>query len=724
MNNARKKHILLLAVALLILAGCIGLTLFLLFSNYQNVRLFRQAQSNFLRGDRSSLELAEAQLLQVIRTDSDNEAAFIMLGAIAEKKQLYPEQVYYCFKAYRLNPLSAENKAQYIKSLCFARYFDRLENFLAQEFFPDNRQHQLLLYAAGQNGNSNKYRYRLRRRDADNRVGELALLLFIHNHLSDREKLFALENHFKTDDVFVRQEILAAKAGLLLKAGDINNSEKALRVAYELNPFAFAPPLGRFYANFRNFGAALQIFEKYLATYHDQAVAMQTAEIYCLLRQSEKIAALRKQYQADSGSGAMLCSYYFDALTALAASDMKLLKELVVPLRKAIDTPLAAFMFLCADVQGAEPAAVKQSYSALLAHRNYLDLQKRADAMVLDFLKRSFSAEAVKNEAYLALAESSYRRIPDAFTAKTLLLAGRAKGQSYPALMQDAVKRFGKDRGILKLAIEYNLVNDSSAAGKLISAYKELFPESSRDMLRYDIALAIKQKNSDSASKLFMDNFSADIAPAYWSFAASWMREKDLQFLSKDKIYGQFSRALLLLKQGKREQACDILEKSDAGNNYDLLFFAARTLAENGRNQAALQKYAKFPADCPQRRVVLMNMAELFAENGELEKASELSRQAYEMAPDLPETQLCFADKLFRNGKLSVIPDVVKLPANNRYKKRLKSLWISGMQQKIKECDLHHEREKTRELCRRLLSVDSENKTALDCLNKLNKMPQ
>ena len=105
------------------------MTVYLLFSNYQNIRLFKQAQSNFQQGDDTSLELAEAQLLRVINNDSDNEAAFVMLGEIARKRKVYPEQVYYCFMAYRLNPLSEENKNKYIESLCFARYFVRLENF-------------------------------------------------------------------------------------------------------------------------------------------------------------------------------------------------------------------------------------------------------------------------------------------------------------------------------------------------------------------------------------------------------------------------------------------------------------------------------------------------------------------------------------------------------------------------------------------------------------------
>ena len=130
MVNLKKKHIILIAVAILIIATSIGVTAYLLFSNYQNVLLFKQAKANFLQGDPESLKVAELQLQQVIRNDKDNEVAYIMLGEIAGKQKIYPEQVYYSYMAYMLNQLSKENKEKYISSLCLARHFDRLENFL------------------------------------------------------------------------------------------------------------------------------------------------------------------------------------------------------------------------------------------------------------------------------------------------------------------------------------------------------------------------------------------------------------------------------------------------------------------------------------------------------------------------------------------------------------------------------------------------------------------
>ena len=263
MKSLKKSHILLIVTSVLILLGCIGITAYLLFSNYQNVRLFKQAQGNFQRGDADSLNLAEAQLQQLIRTDHDNEAAYIMLAAIAEKRKTYPEQVYYSYMAHRLNPLSDDNKANYIKSLWFARYFDRLENFLSQQYdLPDN-WNQLLLYSAGRNGNFNKYKAQLARRDNDNSIGELAFLLFRYKHLSTEQKLRALKN-IKSNE-FAKQELLAAAAELNLANADFDNAEKALLEAYDLNPYAFAPVLGRFYANIRTLGQALPYFEKHLA---------------------------------------------------------------------------------------------------------------------------------------------------------------------------------------------------------------------------------------------------------------------------------------------------------------------------------------------------------------------------------------------------------------------------------------------------------------------------
>ncbi|MBQ9087806.1 MAG: hypothetical protein IJY46_03405 [Lentisphaeria bacterium] len=718
----KKKHIALIAAAILIIAASIGVTAYLLFSNYQNVLLFKQAEANFQQGDPDSLKVAELQLLQVIRNDKDNESAYIMLGEIAEKQKIYPEQVYYCYMAYRLNPLSRENREKYIRSLCLARYFDRLENFLAQLELTDELK-PLLLYAAGRNGNISKYKFTVSENNDADRIGRLALLLFGQKKLSVAEKIKSLDA-MTADDLFLKQEILAAKAELFLSSQDLKNSEIVLKSAYDLNEFAFAPPLGRFYANFRTFGKALPIFEKYLEIYHDPALAIQTAEIYCLLGKSEKIAELRKRYQLDSGNSGMLCCYYFDALSALEKNDMAALMELTPPLRKSINTPLAAYMFLCTDIQNGDTAAVAASYASLLEHRPYLDLQKRADKMVLSYLKRSLDKARGSEVHLLALAQKLYRREADVFTAKFILLMQKKSGTTDALLLKDALKRFKNDQGIVKIAIEYYLGNGPSECELLIAHYKKTFPAKAGDILRYEIILALKKRDFDRASTLFQKNFSPAIAPEYWTFASSTMREGDLLFLSRDKLYAPFCQALLHLKKREINPACDLLESADAKNNYALLFFAAKTLAENGRNQAALKKYALFPENSPYTIAVLLNMAELHAESGNIDHSLSLSARAYDLAPAMPETQLCYADKLHRKGDWRIIPDIVKLSSAGTYRRKLERLWIAGMEQRIKDCNISTQREKIRELCRQIQVIAPDNGVALEYLKQLHKMPQ
>ena len=722
MKNLKKSHWLLIIFSLLILAGCIGMTVCLLFSNYQNVRLFKQAQHNFNRGDSDSLSLAESQLRQLIRNDSDHEAAYIMLGTISEKRKVYPEQVYYCYMAHRLNPLSEENKERYIKSLWYARYFDRLENFLSQQHGRSREADQLLLYAAGRNGNFNKHKDLLGNLGKTTPAGALALLLFKNDRLTPDQKLAAL--HKMEKGAFIKQEILAAKAELYLESGDTDSAEKALKEAYGDNPYAFAPALGRFYANFRTLGAALPVFEKHLATYHDPGIALQMAEIYCLLGKTAEIAELRKQYQGDSGKNAMLLCYYFDALHLFAQGKTASLKEVLIPLRENISTPLALFLFFCVDLQEKECAKILEAYTALVSRRGYANLQSRADEMVSLFLKKSLKELRGKEVQLLALAKLLYERKKEPFTAKIILLLQKRSGSVDVTLVKDALNRFGQDQGIVKIAIEYFLKNDLVLSEKLIALYKQRFPEKTGDMLRYEIILASEKKYLNLASRLFQKNFSQDLLPDYWNFASSTMREEDLLFLGKDKLYAPFCKALLLLKKGRKAAACDLLEDADFQGNLTLLFFAARTLAENGRNQAALKKYALFPEKSPYQLDVLLNTAELLAESGNLDRALEFSGKAYQLAPGMSETQLCFADKLYRKGELAKIPDIVKLKSNSPYRTRMTSLWIAGMRQKIKECDSRNQREKTRELCRQFLSVVPGDKAALECLKKLNKMPQ
>lgn len=720
MKTLKKSHIALIIVSVLFLCGSIGMTVYLLCSNYQNVRLFKQAQSNFQRGDTESLQLAGEQLLRLIRYDNDNESAYIMLGEIAEKQKKYPEQVYYCYMAHRLNPLSKENKKRYVKSLCFARYFDRLENFLSQEQELREEFDGISLYAAGQNGNINKYKAKYQPQKP---FYELAFQLFKFREDAADKKLEALKK-IPAKDAFLKQELLAAETELYLAKQEIDNAEKALEEAYKLNEFAFAPVLGRFYAKYRTFGKALLVFEKYLTSYHDTAIAMRTAEIYCLLNQTDKIAELRSKFQNDTGNAAMLTCYYLDALTALAKNDMVSLKDSVLPLRKTINTPLALFMFFCVDLQENNLAEIQSGYAALLAMQDYLDLQKRADDMISGYLKHSLANIKGKEELYLPLAVQLYSRKPEAFTAKLILLAQRKSNSVNVTILNDALKRFGNDHGLIKIAIEYFLNQNLSESERLIADYKRLFPGKKRDMLRYEIFLLLKKQDFNRASALFKGNFSKEILPEYWTFASSTMREDDLLFLSKDSLYEPFCRTLLLMKKGDKKKACDLLEKADAKGNLALLFFAAKTLAENGRNQAALQKYAQFPEKSPYQLAVLLNTSELFAENGDLIKALDLSHRAYHLNPDMPETQLCHGDKLFKSGNLNKIPDIVKLSSTSPYRRQLEKLWIAGMQSRLKSFDIHKQQEKIREQCRQLLVIDPDNHTALELMKKLNKMPQ
>ena len=194
MKRLKKSHVLLIIFSVLILLGCVGVTAYLIFSNHQNVSLFKQAQSNFQRGDAESLKLAERQLQQLVRTDDDNEAAFIMLGEIAALRKVYPEQVYYCYMAHRLNPLSEENKTRYIKSLCMARYFDRLEHFLSRESKLPDHWKPFLLYSSGRSGTLNKYKHLWDKADSTGNIYKLAKVLYKDNDLSIDLKIAALQD--------------------------------------------------------------------------------------------------------------------------------------------------------------------------------------------------------------------------------------------------------------------------------------------------------------------------------------------------------------------------------------------------------------------------------------------------------------------------------------------------------------------------------------------------
>ena len=723
MNVGKKLRVILIITALIVLVISIAFSIYLLFSNHQNVQLLKNAESNISHGDEASLSLAESQLLQLISNDADNERAFILLGKIAAMKKVYPEQLYYTFKAHQLNPLSNENEQAYIESLLLAREFPRLENFLSRKRTLAEKRVIFLLYAAGKNGTFNKYsRYHKQLQNNSSTLAKLTEMLFVSKNPPEESYLLALKQQ-STDDKFIQQEIFAALVDVYLQKNNFDLAEKQLQEACQLNEYAFSIALGRFYANFRSLGKAVEIFEKYLDFYHDPMVSLQYAELCCLLKKRDKIADIRRRYQTDSGERAMLLCYYFEALDKFAANDIKSLRQYLVPLQKAVNTPLATFIYLNAELDNSNISGIFKYYNQLIQLENYLDLQLRADELVLNFIKGNLKTPLSKEMLFQTLADKVYWRKPDVLAGKFLLLTSRNKSNFNLLLLTDLLNRFPQDQGVVKFAIEYYLKKDPSTAGRLIASFKTEFPARKQDMLFYEIYLAANQNDDEKVSKLFRQNFSPEIAGRYWQFAIARNRTEDLKLIAKIPLYKPFCEAAILLKEGKKESALDMLALADAKQNLDLLFYAASTLGENNRIQSALDQYAKFPENSPYQLAVLMNKAELFSEKGNMAEALRLSRQAYEIAPDRPETQYCYAGKLHKAGQFARLTEVMKLSDRSPFRDKMKYFLITALEHQLKNSDPQKTPDRVLNLYERLLRISPGNQIAIEYREKLKKSP-
>ena len=193
-----------------------------------------------------------------------------------------------------------------------------------------------------------------------------------------------------------------------------------------------------------------------------------------------------------------------------------------------------------------------------------------------------------------------------------------------------------------------------------------------------------------------------------------------MQFLSQVAAYKPFCEAFILLENGRKAEALDLLTGADAQGNLTLLFWSAKILGENGRIQEALSKYSQFPENSSYQTVVLMNCAELYAEAGDLNKALQQAQQAYLSMPELPEAQYCYADKLYRAGRLSEIVDVVRITPATPWSDELRRLWITGMEALLRQAEKSGQSEKLLELCERLLQVDPQNQIAEEYRQKVD----
>ena len=248
------------------------------------------------------------------------------------------------------------------------------------------------------------------------------------------------------------------------------------------------------------------------------------------------------------------------------------------------------------------------------------------------------------------------------------------------------------------------------------------FPENHADMLQYRIILGAKQKKFDEVSKLFQEYYSPQIAGEYWNYAISGNRIEDLRFLARNPQYQPYCQSAILLAEGKKVEALNILANADAGGNEDLLFYAAKTLAENDRHNEALKLYKLFPEKSSYRLDVLLNSAELYSALGNYDEAVKFAQMAYQIAPTLSVVQYCLADKLYKNGQVSEIADIAKFDKSSPFSDKMREFLIVSLEFNLKNCNLKSDKDKIINKIERLLRLDPENKIALEYRNKIKNL--
>jgi len=124
-----------------------------------------------------------------------------------------------------------------------------------------------------------------------------------------------------------------------------------------------------------------------------------------------------------------------------------------------------------------------------------------------------------------------------------------------------------------------------------------------------------------------------------------------------------------LLNNGRNQEALDMIEKRQAdtqgqrGTDVQLMFQHARALAALGRTGEAIDIYADMTSRFPELPEPWNNLAALYAQQGELDRAHEALQMALRANPDYPEAranmgdiQLMMALRTYRNAANRGVP--------------------------------------------------------------------
>ena len=750
------KRLLILSIFFLIILFCIGGSLYYAFKDIGKYRDYSRAAAMYEAGDYGA---AKDLFVKVINEDPNKEEALVALAQIFHFYRDWGNEAFFRQRIMRLNPLNQDYFHDYLESAFRARNFSSIYSILNLKIMenPDLPPDEGALYliSALHSGHvPNGKAFYEERRKANPRYfteterGRFADLLLNGANMNKEQA----ENLFSKLDQYQDPQVRFEMDNVLLyfysKRNDQESDERMellLLDSVKQNDYAGAFLLANYYFQHYRFKDVIRICDEFMKTRLNAVMPVLYGESALLDGQPDLIPPMSEKIRGLHGRQSKMISSYLDALTAFSNGDIKRMHKAVMESGSMIDTPLFSLMNLHLAIYIDSPKEVLLTLGKIMRGTPFLDFQARARSSALSYLLAKVDADfnhdpdlLTKCAEIAALIQTEDDDV--SFLRRIILLDHFKRKVMTEEELLSALNAFPGDPFLLKIAAEFSLSrNQPAQAMEYLSEYQasvEETDEKEKSVAVLHIIALDQLDRKEDAQKEFRTLVEKEkdglLLNLYYEYCiengyleplkelATWL--EDLPKDAPNRAAIPFVRAEILLAEGQKDQALDLFKKSSS-DNPKFVFHAASRLAENGRPDAAFNRYLSIKDSYPDKAQINIALSDLYLKKGDEKNALACARAAWEENRNDLLSRYLYGKRLFEAGQYQEAISVLKFPQYHAsFPQVMLDLWSKAIHAQIKDDFEHARYTPAEENIKYLLIYFPDDKDGLEYAERIRKI--
>ena len=748
----KTKLVLVIVLVSVVLLACLGFLGYFGIKTMRRSHLRMEARKAFAAED---WKKAEKLLNEYVRKDPDSEEDFVRLAKVYNHFGNTGEEMRCWHRASTLNPLKPEYWDNYTTCAMNARNFQHLYTALNRKAVLSTKlaPKEMMLYLISavitdRARDAEKYYERMLKADPEvfrkDDLGRFAEFLVTIGKRTDDERRKFIDDGIKSDNPFVRLESILLRTASLAVSGDgtessiLEQREKLLKQAVELNRFAATPLLVDFYYSHMKFGSVIEIAEPYLANIDHNLLSILYAESCVYGAQPEKLKPLI-EHSRSLGQKYRMQIAYFEALYDFTQDNNDDLAKHMQEVGAA-QTDLANLMNLQIALNNDNVEKIVNILETIMKKPPFYDLRDRARAAVQYYLwsKIQENPDCAEDSRIIKLAQLiSGSDKKDPLVIRIIISDMRKRNVLTRQILQENLEAFPQDPYLLEVAAEFELFNGNP---EQCLDYVERFYalEKKERSISFDLlhmlALELTGKIDEAAKEFaaLVDNNEMDreILYRYLRFCIKHERKEELSKMAERlaasdvpdlKALASFFRAEELLLQGKKDDALSLL-KTTKTDLPDFALRAANLFSKYDLPDQALSCYLALVDKYPDNRLIFANIAEVYLAKGMKAEALSYAKQAWETDQDNGGGQFIYAKMLAANGQYQDAEKVLSIPNRKvELPDEIMNLWTDIMHHVIEASMTGERYMQAEEQCKHLLIFAPDDAMAKENLEKARK---